>query len=242
MTGIRESVKRDIVVNASIENIWDALTKPERLNDWYTKDAKIDFRVGGHAEMNHGWGALTSGTFTEIEEYKKYVLESGDGYFKTITTLKEEEDGVRVSIEYQTPFIGEEGEAAKENMAYGTFQFLENLKSVYENNQDNRPTMWKSWIGIIHTTNNPSDSSEHENGTKVIHVADPSPALEAGVKAKDVITAIDGDAIQGYESLERTLNKKDVGQSITLTITRTVRRKKEQISLDCKVRQYPVEY
>ncbi|PAV31592.1 hypothetical protein CIL05_02735 [Virgibacillus profundi] len=238
MSGIKESIKRDIVVNASIDKIWDALTKPEDLNRWYTKEAKLDFRVGGHCKMVHGWGAETSGTFIDIVQHKKIVLESEDGHFKTITTLDQEKDGVRVTIEYETPFIGEEGEAAKENMAFATFQFLENLKSVYEENQDIRSNMWKAWIGLIHTTNNPAGAESLVDGSKVVHAANESPADAAGIKAKDVITEVDGRPVQSYESLERIINNSKIGGTIALTIVR----KKEQITLDCEVAKYPVPY
>ncbi|MFJ7982592.1 hypothetical protein ACIQ1D_20265 [Lysinibacillus xylanilyticus] len=37
MKKIKDSIKREIVVNAPLKQIWDALTKPEHLNLWYKK-------------------------------------------------------------------------------------------------------------------------------------------------------------------------------------------------------------
>ncbi|OPA76848.1 hypothetical protein BVG16_16980 [Paenibacillus selenitireducens] len=61
-----QSVKRDILIQAPIETVWQALTQPEHLNRWYTKDASVDFRVGGQMKLAHGWGVHTFATITEI--------------------------------------------------------------------------------------------------------------------------------------------------------------------------------
>lgn len=226
------SVKREIVVNASLNKVWDALTKPEHLNLWYTKNADIEFCIGGKGYMNHGWGATSEGVFTEIDIMKRFVLQSIDGDFTTITTLEEIRDGVIVRIEYQASFISEMNESTKENMLFGTSQFLENLKSVYETGTDNRSKFWKTWIGIAHTTN------EGERGTRVLQVKEGSVAAAAGIKPEDIILEIDGEAIEGYESFERALNKKNINGNVTLTIES----KNEKSQVNCLVDAYPVPY
>lgn len=226
------SVKREIVVNAPLNKVWDALTKPEHLNLWYTKNADIEFCIGGKGYMNHGWGATSEGVFTEIDIMKRFVLESIDGDFTTITTLEEIRDGVIVRIEYQASFISEMNESTKENMLFGTSQFLENLKSVYETGTDNRSRFWKTWIGIAHTTN------EGERGTRVLQVKEGSVAAAAGIKPEDIILEIDGEAIEGYEAFERALNKKNINGNVTLTIES----KNEKSQVNCLVDAYPVPY
>lgn len=228
----KDSVKREIVVNAPLKKVWDALTKPEHLNLWYTKNADIEFRIGGKGYMNHGWGATSEGVFTEIDSMKHFVLQSIDGDFTTITSLEEISDGVKVSIEYQASFIGEMNQSTKENMLFGTSQFLENLKSVYETGTDNRSKFWKTWIGIAHTTN------EGERGTRVLQVKEGSVAAAAGIKPEDIILEIDGEEIRGYESFERTLNKKNINGNVTLTIES----KNEKLQVNCLVDAYPVPY
>jgi membrane-associated protease RseP (regulator of RpoE activity) len=56
-------------------------------------------------------------------------------------------------------------------------------------------------------------------GVLVTSVADDSPAAKAGIKAGDVITAIDGEKIEGSGDLARGINKKKDGD-ITLTVIR----------------------
>jgi len=56
-------------------------------------------------------------------------------------------------------------------------------------------------------------------GVLVTSVADDSPAAKAGLKAGDVITAIDGEKIEGAGDLSRAINKKNDGD-VTLTVIR----------------------
>lgn len=232
MNWIKDSIKREIIVNAPLKQVWDALTKPEHLNRWYTKNAEIDFRIGGKGYMNHGWEATSEGVFTEIDTMKRFVLQSLEGDFTTITSLEKVKNGIQVSIEYQATFIGEMNQYKKENMLFGTSQFLENLKSVYETGTDNRTKFWKAWIGIAHTTN------EGERGTRVLQVKEGSVAATAGLKPEDIIVEIDGEEIEGYKSFEKTLNEKTVHYSVNLTIVR----KSERLRIDCLVDAYPVPY
>ncbi|MGY3718438.1 SRPBCC domain-containing protein [Sutcliffiella cohnii] len=225
-------MKREIIVNASLETVWEALTKEEHLSRWYTKEAEIDFRIGGKGFMNHGWGATSEGVFTEIEPMKRFVLRGLDGDFTTITTLMEVDSGIKVSIEYEASFISKMNKAQKENMLFGTKQFLGNLKSVYEMGRDLRASFWRVWIGISHTTN------DLPSGTRVLHVKKGSVAEKAGIKPEDIIVELDGVEIDGYESLERKLNEREVGSSVVFTILR----KNETFQLSCLLDSYPVPY
>ena len=56
-------------------------------------------------------------------------------------------------------------------------------------------------------------------GVLVTSVADDSPAAKAGLKAGDVITAIDGEKVEGAGDLARGINKKKDG-NVTLTVIR----------------------
>lgn len=232
MNKIKDSVKRGIVVNAPLEEVWNALTKPEHLNRWYTKNAEIDFRVGGRGFMNHGWGVTSEGVFSKIDPMKSFVLQSADGDFTTITSLEKVENGIKVSIEYQSSFMSGMNQAAKENMLFGTAQFLENLKSVYETGADIRPSLWKVWIGITHTTN------EKGRGTKVSQVKEGSVAETAGIKPEDIIMEMDGEKIAGYESFEKALNSNADNRIVTLKIGRN----SETLQVKCAIDAYPVPY
>lgn len=75
------TIKRTL--NAPIEIVWNAWTKPEHISKWWgpkgmeTKVIEHDFRVGGNwkysMQMPDGNDFISDGTYTEIEEYKKIV-------------------------------------------------------------------------------------------------------------------------------------------------------------------------
>lgn len=117
-------------------------------------------------------------------------------------------------------------------MLFGTGQFLENLKSVYETSTDIRPDLWKAWIGITHATNNEG------KGTKVLQVKEGSVAADVGIQPEDIIEEIDGEEITGYELFEIVMNKKTVNQNVALTIAR----KSEKLKINCLVDSYPIPY
>lgn len=49
-----DSVEREVVIDASIERVWELITRPEHVQVWYAFDgAKIDLRPGGAIE--HFW-------------------------------------------------------------------------------------------------------------------------------------------------------------------------------------------
>lgn len=229
-----QSVKRDILIYAPIETIWQTLTQPEHLNRWYTKDASVDFRVGGQMKLAHGWGVHTHATITEITNLERFVTQSED-LSLTITTLQQEGEGVRVTMEYrmELPF-GEEGQAISENMGYGTLRFLQNFKSVYETGADQRTAMWRTWIGIFHT----SGSQHGEQGIKVISVNPCSPAQQAGLLPGDFITQLNGQPTRNYDDFETMLNECMLQDVITLDVWRHGR----SFQFQCVVAPYPRAY
>jgi predicted metalloprotease with PDZ domain len=72
-------------------------------------------------------------------------------------------------------------------------------------------------------------------GVLVTSVAEDSPAAKAGLKAGDVITAIDGETIEGAGDLARGINKKKDGD-VTLTIIRN----KNQRTITVTPKEIPI--
>ncbi len=59
-----------------------------------------------------------------------------------------------------------------------------------------------------------------DGGILITSVADNTPAAKAGLKAGDVITAIDGEKVDSPGDLTRAINKKETGDHVTLTVIR----------------------
>jgi len=58
-----------------------------------------------------------------------------------------------------------------------------------------------------------------EGGVLISSVSDDSPAAKAGLRAGDIITAVDGEKLEGSGGLSRAINKKEDGD-VTLTVVR----------------------
>ncbi|MBB4822921.1 uncharacterized protein YndB with AHSA1/START domain [Sporosarcina luteola] len=208
-----ESVKREIFVKASPDKVWKALTIPEERNRWETRECELDIRVGGTMNLDYGWGVSYVGIIKELVRFEKIVLEDADGHV-TIWTITPQEGGSLVGIEYIGSWCGDIEMMEADNMAFGTYQFMRNLKSVYEEDRDLRSRFWKSWIGVLHRTN-PGD----QRGAKVVVVRPDTPAdgfLEAG----DVITHVNNIATTTYDDVEIAISESEVGERILLCVLR----------------------
>ena len=49
-------VRREIVLEAPVEEVWAALTEPERLEEWFANDVELDVRPGGEGVFRWGDG------------------------------------------------------------------------------------------------------------------------------------------------------------------------------------------
>ncbi|GEL76747.1 hypothetical protein TMU01_09820 [Tenuibacillus multivorans] len=120
----------------------------------------------------------------------------------------------------------------RENMAFGTYQFMTNLKRVLEDGEDLRPTFWKSWLGFSHS------SVRVEKGSKVRGIKEGTPAEKAGIDKGDVITGVNGKQVESFQDLERMITTSEVGEILTLTIDRNG----TEGDVRCETVPYPVEY
>ncbi|WP_262174701.1 SRPBCC domain-containing protein [Saccharococcus sp. Marseille-Q5394] len=213
MEKVINSVKREIFVNVPPEKVWKALTVPEERNRWETRNCELDIRVGGTVSLDYGWGVNYVGTIIELEENRKLVLEGED---EGLTTWKitPQDGGSAVAIEYTGMWSGDFEMMQADNMAFGTYQFMRNLKSVYEGKEDLRARFWRSWIGVLHRTN-PSGIP----GAKVVKTQPNTPAVGL-VEVGDVITHVNRIKTTSYDVLETIVSETEPNKKIILTVMR----------------------
>ncbi len=83
-------------------------------------------------------------------------------------------------------------------------------------------TAQHAWLGVSMSEQDATATvgNVSRQGAQVADVTSGSPAAQAGVKAGDIITAVDGVNIDGYESLTATIRGKAVGSQVKLTVVR----------------------
>jgi uncharacterized protein YndB with AHSA1/START domain len=101
-------IHKEIVLPAPREEVWDALTDPDRLEDWFANSVELDLRPGGGASFRWGNGEERHATFTEVDPEKRRLAfawdddgseEPGEVAF----TLDDDSDGTRLTVIETTP-------------------------------------------------------------------------------------------------------------------------------------------
>ncbi|HJQ74812.1 MAG TPA: SRPBCC domain-containing protein [Gaiellaceae bacterium] len=95
-------VEREIVVPEAPDEVWEALTEPERLEEWFATEAELDARPGGEGVFRWGDGDERRGIVRELEEAERLVLDWDDGGSVAIE-LVPAEDGTHVRVVETSP-------------------------------------------------------------------------------------------------------------------------------------------
>jgi len=98
-------VEREIVFPESPEKLWEALTEPERLEEWFATEVELDPRPGGSGVFRWGDGEEQRATVREAEPGERLVLDWDDGG-EVVLELEEVEDGTVLHVVETSPAFG----------------------------------------------------------------------------------------------------------------------------------------
>jgi uncharacterized protein YndB with AHSA1/START domain len=95
-------IERDIVFPASPAEVWEALTEPERLEEWFASEASLDLRPGGEGVFRWGDGDERRAVIRELEPEERLVLDwEDDG--QVVLELEEVDGGTRLHVVETSP-------------------------------------------------------------------------------------------------------------------------------------------
>jgi uncharacterized protein YndB with AHSA1/START domain len=89
-------IEREIVFPASPREVWEALTEPERLEEWFATEVELDAQPGGEGVFRWGDGDERRAVVREVVEEERLVLDWEDG--QVVLELEEVEGGTRVHV------------------------------------------------------------------------------------------------------------------------------------------------
>jgi uncharacterized protein YndB with AHSA1/START domain len=89
-------IEREIVFPASPSEVWEALTEPERLEEWFATEVELDAQPGGEGVFRWGDGDERHAVVRELVEEERLVLDWEDG--QVVVELEEVEGGTRVHV------------------------------------------------------------------------------------------------------------------------------------------------
>jgi uncharacterized protein YndB with AHSA1/START domain len=95
-------VEREIVVPEPPDEVWEALTEPERLEEWFASDVELDARPGGEGIFRWGDGDERHAIVRELEEAERLVLDWDDGG-SVVVELEPVVAGTRVRVVESSP-------------------------------------------------------------------------------------------------------------------------------------------
>lgn len=209
-----QQVSRDIWINAAPERVWTALTVPEERNKWETRSSKIDLVIGGIIQLDYGWGVTYEGIITELDRPHRIVTEDADKELM-IWSIEPQDGGCRVTISYTGLWSGDRGMMMMENMLFGTYQFMRNMKQVLEHEEDMRSSYWRSWIGMNHRTIPYLDTT----AVQVVQVIPNTPAYGI-LQELDILIQLNGKPIHNYEELEQSITEMESNGDIHFQLIR----------------------
>ena len=95
-------VTREVVFPAPPEEVWEALTEPERLEEWFANEVELDPTPGGAGVFRWGDGDERHAVVREAEPGERLVLD-WDDQGEVEFTLEEVPDGTRLLIRETSP-------------------------------------------------------------------------------------------------------------------------------------------
>ena len=95
-------IRREIILPNPREDVWAALTEPERLEDWFANDVDLDLRPGGGASFRWSNGEERSATVTLVEPGRRLSFEWDDEGVVAFT-LDDDPDGTRLTVVETSP-------------------------------------------------------------------------------------------------------------------------------------------
>jgi len=95
-------VTREIVFPVPPDEVWEALTDPEQLEEWFANDVELDAREGGEGVFRWDDGEERRVKVVEAAPGERLVLDWDDDGTVELT-LEEVEDGTRLLVRESTP-------------------------------------------------------------------------------------------------------------------------------------------
>jgi uncharacterized protein YndB with AHSA1/START domain len=95
-------VTREIVFPAPPGEVWEALTEPERLEEWFANDVELDAQPGGAGVFRWDDGEERRAVVREVEPGERLVLD-WDDQGEVAFTLEEVPEGTRLFVRETSP-------------------------------------------------------------------------------------------------------------------------------------------
>ena len=94
-------VTREVELPASPEEVWEALTDPEQLEEWFATEVELEVRTGGLGVFRWGNGETRTAVVEEVDPPRRFGFRWTDGdeaESEVVFDLEETAGGTRVTV------------------------------------------------------------------------------------------------------------------------------------------------
>ena len=94
-------VRREVLLTAELDEVWDALTKPEALRAWFANDAELVPVPGGRGHFRWDDGSQREAVVEHVEEQRVLVFlwgTSPEDESRVEIALEQVKEGTRVAV------------------------------------------------------------------------------------------------------------------------------------------------
>ena len=89
-------VTREVVLEAPLEEVWSALTEPERLEEWFANDVELELEPGGEGVFRWDDGEERHAVVEEVDRERRFAFTWDEGHVSI--ELDEVDGGTRVVV------------------------------------------------------------------------------------------------------------------------------------------------
>ena len=90
-------VMREVVLDAPVEEVWSALTDPERLEEWFANDVELELEPGGEGTFRWDDGEERHAVVEEVDPERRFTF-TWDDEGRVEIELEEIDGGTRVLV------------------------------------------------------------------------------------------------------------------------------------------------
>lgn len=107
-------VTRELVLPVSPTEVWEALTDPNRLEEWFASEVELELEPGGRGLFRWGSGEVRRAFVEEVEPERRFAFRwreeaSPTEESRVEFTIEEVEDGTRLTVTESAPEPGAAG-------------------------------------------------------------------------------------------------------------------------------------
>ncbi len=110
-------VRREVVLEERVDEVWRALTDPARLAEWFANDVELVAEPGGRGVFRWDDGTVRIAEVEDVEPGRRFSFrwheQGSDDATRVELTLEEADDGTRLSV-VETPLAAEASALAGE--------------------------------------------------------------------------------------------------------------------------------